>query len=106
MESTSITIRMDKNVKAQLQELLANLGMDITTFFTMTAKQAIRQQELPFTPSMNHNTYNLDDYILAMKNTRYNEDGRAVISKDDEWLEETEWDELYEELKKERGLKK
>lgn len=105
MANSNIIIRIDENVKAKLQELVANLGMDITTFFTLTAKQAIRQQALPFTPSMNHSTFTLDDYIFAMKNTKYNEDRKAVISKDDEWLEETEWDELYEELRKERGLK-
>lgn len=104
MANATITIHMDENVKIKLQELLTNLGMDITTFFTLAAKQAIRQQALPFTPSMNHSPFTLDDYIFAMKNTKYNEDGRVVISKDDEWLEETEWDELYEELKKEREL--
>lgn len=38
----------------------------------------------------------------AAENTRYNSDGRAVISADDEWIEEKEWEDLFEELKKER----
>jgi hypothetical protein len=39
-----------------------------------------------------------------MNNTTYNSDGRAVISKDDEWAKETEWDDIFEQMKKERGI--
>ncbi len=37
MASTNITMRMDEDLKLQLQELVSNLGMDITTFFTISA---------------------------------------------------------------------
>lgn len=52
MATTNITMRMDENLKSQLQELLSNIGMDMTTFFVMTAKQAIREQGLPFQPTL------------------------------------------------------
>ena len=42
--NTNITMRIDENLKAQLQELLSNLGMDMTIFFTLAAKQAVREQ--------------------------------------------------------------
>lgn len=32
-------------------------------------------------------------YSFATANTKYNEQGRPTISKDDEWLQESEWDE-------------
>lgn len=32
MATTNITMRIDENLKAQLQELLSSLGMDMTTF--------------------------------------------------------------------------
>jgi predicted RNase H-like HicB family nuclease len=38
-------------------------------------------------------------YLLAKANTKYNADGRAVIETGDEWLDETEWDDVYEQLK-------
>ena len=41
-------MRIDENLKAQLQELMSDLGLDMTRFFTMAAKQAIREQALPF----------------------------------------------------------
>ena len=30
--------------------------------------------------------------------------GKAVISSDDEWKDETEWDDMFEQMKKERGI--
>ena len=38
-------------------------------------------------------------YNCATQNTKYNDNGQAVIGKDDEWRNEKEWDALYEELK-------
>ena len=48
MANTNVTMRIDENLKAQLQELMSNLGMDMTTFFTLAAKQAVREQRIPF----------------------------------------------------------
>ncbi len=48
MANTNVTMRMDEKVKADLQELMNDLGLDMTTFFTMAAKQAIREQGIPF----------------------------------------------------------
>ena len=48
MATTNITMRIDEDLKTQLQELVSNLGMDMTTFFTISAKQAVREQRIPF----------------------------------------------------------
>lgn len=53
MATTNATTRMDEDLKKQLQELVSNLGMDMTTFFTISAKQAAREQRIPFDISMN-----------------------------------------------------
>ncbi len=102
MANTNITIRIDEELKSQLQELLSNLGMDLTTFFTLAAKQAIREQALPFQPRMFDDNYGKKAYQLAMKNTKYNAEGKAVIELDDEWRDETEWDAMFEQMSKER----
>ena len=104
MANTNVTMRMDETLKAQLQELMSNLGLDLTTFFTMAAQQAVREQALPFQPNMNTGVYGLKAYKLAMQNTNYNNNGKAVISSDDEWREESEWDDMFEQMKKERGI--
>ena len=38
-------------------------------------------------------------YKIAEANTVKNKEGMAIITKDDEWRNETEWDVHYEELK-------
>ena len=104
MANTNVTMRIDETLKSQLQELMSSLGLDMTTFFTMAAKQAVREQALPFKPDMNTGIYGLQAYKLAMQNTNYNQKGKAVISSDDEWKAETEWDDMFEQMKKERGI--
>ena len=101
----NITIRIEEKLKNDLQELLSELGLDMTTFFTMAAKQAVREQKIPFDVIMKTVTYDIDDYLMAMRNTKFNEDGRAVIPLGDEWRDETEWDDMFEEMKKERERK-
>lgn len=69
MANTNVTMRIDETLKDQLQELMSNLGLDMTTFFTMAAKQAVREQALPFKPDMNE-TPNIET-LKAMAETEY-----------------------------------
>lgn len=55
MSTTNITIRMDTEIKKQAEELFADLGLNLTTAFNVFAKQAIREQRLPFIISKSHN---------------------------------------------------
>ena len=38
-------------------------------------------------------------FEIAKKNTIYNSEGYAVVKKDDEWVDETEWDSHIKEEK-------
>lgn len=89
MATTNITMRIDEQLKSQLQELVSNLGMDMTTFFILAAKQAVREQALPFQPRMQIGDYSNKAYQTALNNTKYNSEGKAVISTDDEWADKT-----------------
>ena len=40
--------------------------------------------------------YSEKSYKMASDNTKYNDDGKAVISENDEWRDEKEWDEVFE----------
>ena len=48
MATTNLTIRMDEDLKQQVKELVDDLGMDMTTFFTIYAKKAVRVWGIPF----------------------------------------------------------
>ena len=34
-------------------------------------------------------------FEIAKKNTTYNSEGHAVIKKDDEWVDEIEWEKMF-----------
>ncbi len=59
MATTNITIRMDADLKKQAEELFSDLGMNLTTAFTVFAKQAVREQKLPFAVSRTYNAETL-----------------------------------------------
>ena len=48
MGTVNITIRMDEDLKNQADELFADLGLSFTAAVTAFAKQAVREQKIPF----------------------------------------------------------
>ena len=48
MSKTSMSIRLDSEVKEQAQQVFSNLGMDMTTAINIFLRQAIQYQCLPF----------------------------------------------------------
>lgn len=42
--------------------------------------------------------YNEKAYDIAGKNTLYDKNGRVMVSKDDEWLNEPEWEEMFTQV--------
>ena len=56
-----------------------------------------KNEETAFTDFVNKNKELL--YKIAKSNTVINESGLVAIPKDDPWLDEKEWDKMYEDLK-------
>lgn len=48
MATTSITIRMDENLKKQAELLFDEMGLNMTTAFTIFTKAVVRQNKIPF----------------------------------------------------------
>lgn len=48
MANINVTIRMDENLKEQAEELFHDLGLSLSSAITMFAKQAVREQRIPF----------------------------------------------------------
>ena len=48
MSTTTMTVRMDKEVKTQAQHIFGELGMDMTTAINVFLRQAIRHNGFPF----------------------------------------------------------
>ena len=64
MAQTNVNIRMDENLKRDFDRLCRELGLTMTTAFTVFAKAAVRQQGIPF--EITRNVPNADT-IAAIK---------------------------------------
>lgn len=45
---TTVSIRLDDDMKKQLDAMCDDMGMNITTFFMIYAKKALRDRRIPF----------------------------------------------------------
>ena len=68
---TTISLRFDDEMKKQLDEMCAEMGMNLTTFFMVYAKKALRDRRIPFD-------------ITAPIDPFYSESNMAQIHKADE----------------------
>ncbi len=52
MAQTTISIRMDEKLKEKMEKTCSDLGMNMTTAFTIFAKKMAREQRIPFDVSV------------------------------------------------------
>lgn len=52
MANINVTIRMDKDLKKEADDLFRQLGMSFTTAVTVFAQQAVREKRIPFDISL------------------------------------------------------
>ncbi len=50
--TTNVNFRMDKNLKMQFEKICNDLGLSMSTAFTVFAKTMVRQQRVPFDISL------------------------------------------------------
>ena len=48
MASTSVTVRMDEDLKKQAEVLFDDMGLNMTTAFNIFVRAVIRQNKIPF----------------------------------------------------------
>ncbi len=64
MASVNVTIRMEENDKKNAEKLFSELGLTMNAAFNMFAKQAVREQAIPFKVSKNPTIQFLDKNTL------------------------------------------
>ena len=62
MAQTTLSIRMDENLKNQFELLCNELGMNMTTAVCIFAKKAVREQGIPFEVSLNDPFYSPENW--------------------------------------------
>lgn len=78
MSKTSMSIRLDSEVKEQAQQVFNNLGMDMTTAINIFLRQAIQYQGLPFDVRLDENRKLLEVLTDLDKNRNMSQSFESV----------------------------
>jgi DNA-damage-inducible protein J len=54
-ETTNLSIRLDRELKDQADQIFSAMGMSLTTAITVFVRQAVRQKKIPFEISLADN---------------------------------------------------
>ena len=87
----SITMRIDENLKKQADETLNEIGLNMTTYFTSSLKELVREKKVPFelTTIQHNNSAYLEKLDMAIEGAREHgvyeylgkdENGKAIFS--------------------------
>jgi len=82
---TTISIRLDDKVKAELDEICEEIGMNLTTLFTVYAKKVARDREIPFRLSAPADPFFSEENLKALaESEKQIREGKVVIKTMDE----------------------
>ena len=90
MATTNVSIRMDTELKAQADELFAELGMNLSTAFNIFVRQSLREGGIPFEIRTDRPNKETIAAMLEAEN----------IAKDPNVKGYTDLDEMFADLKK------
>ncbi len=90
MATTNVSIRMDTELKAQADELFAELGMNLSTAFNIFVRQSLREGGIPFEIRADRPNKETIAAMLEAEN----------IAKDPKVKGYTDLDEMFADLKK------
>ena len=73
MAQTMISFRIDENLKREMDDICQELGLNMTTAFTVFAKQMVRERKIPFEVSAKTSrgemgTMTIDDQMATIAN--------------------------------------
>ncbi len=82
MAQTMVNFRMDSELKKNMEEVCSNMGMSMTTAFTIFAKTVTRENRIPFevTADPFYSKSNIDHLKKVAKSI---DDGTAKLEKHD-----------------------
>ncbi|MBD5445190.1 MAG: type II toxin-antitoxin system RelB/DinJ family antitoxin [Lachnospiraceae bacterium] len=87
---TTISLRFDDEMKKQLDEMCAEMGMNLTTFFMIYAKKALRERRIPFEVAAPLEPFYSDYNMEQLKKANQQVKNGQVIVKTMEELEAME----------------
>ena len=90
-ETVAVTMRVDKNLKTEAQELFSELGLDMSTAYNLFLRQAVRTRSIPFEIALDTN----EERIVVDRNTMDSLMKEYMVAKsrvksDKDWISEEE----------------
>ena len=82
MAQTLVNIRMDEELKKNMEQICQELGMNMTTAITIFAKKMTREKRIPFDVSLDP-FYSESNMTYLKKELDYIESGKAVLVEHD-----------------------
>ncbi len=86
----TVSLRFDDEMKRQLDEMCDEMGMNLTTFFMIYAKRALRDRRIPFEVSAPLEPFYSDFNIEQLRKASQQVKNEQVIVKTMEELEAME----------------
>ena len=87
---TTVSIRLDDDMKRQLDIMCEEMGMNITTFFMIYAKKALRDRRIPFEISAPVDAFYSEGNMAQLKKAEQQVKSGKVVVKTIEELEAME----------------
>lgn len=81
-----ITLRLDEQLKKEVEAMCESIGMNLNTFFTIYAKKAVKEQRIPFdiTTDLTAEEYKAaKNLVQHLDNVRENADKNGWLSEDE-----------------------
>ena len=76
----TVSLRLDDKMKAELDEMCAEMGMNISTFFMVYAKKALRERRIPFSIEAPVDPFYSEANLTQIaKADRQVKDGRVIV---------------------------
>lgn len=77
---TTVSLRMDKKMKKELDAMCEEMGMNITTFFMIYAKRALRDRKIPFEIEASKDPFYSEENMKYLRESmKQLEEGRVVV---------------------------
>lgn len=77
---TTVSLRFDDDMKRELDEICDEMGMNLTTFFTIYAKKVLRDRKIPFEISAPVDPFYSDVNIRRIKKAEEQiREGKVVV---------------------------
>lgn len=105
MENVSngvINVHVDPKDKIEANNILKELGLNMTTLINMTLKQVIKKKAVPFDVSLSKNDDEIYDYFTKEELDDTAKELEYIKSHLNEYRENNKWEDLKAELSNEK----